>query len=212
MHATDLLTANNTVPVKLGAAAIVKTMKLNKRNEVMRGNRFSMVLVFSLLSAGMTLTAQNSKDGDKTQFRETQARRMAEDMGLDDKTSKDFKELFGRYAEEMEKAKEQHPEAGKDNRREQKTLTDAEIDKMIEESIDQEKKRVEVKEKYFKEFRKILTARQTARVMNMDKRRGDRHMDFRGGSKGGDDNLKRPDWNKMKDRRVRNGAPDKAED
>lgn len=171
-----------------------------------------MVLVFSLLSAGTTLMAQNSKDNDKTQFRETQARRMAEDMGLDDKTSKDFKELFGRYAEEMEKAKGQHPEAGKDNRREQKTLTDAEIDKMIEESIDQEKKRVEVKEKYFKEFRKILTARQTARVLNMDKRRGDRHMDFRGGSKGGDDNLKRPDWNKMKDRRVRNGAPDKAED
>lgn len=177
----------------------------------MRGNRFSMVLVFSLLSAGTTLTAQNSND-DKTPFVETLARRMAEDMGLDDKTSKDFKELFGRYIEEMEKAKGQKPEGGKDGRREQKTLTDAEIDKMTEESIGQEKKRAEVKEKYFKEFRKLLTARQTARVLNMDGRRGGRHMEFGDGRHGEGNSLKRPDWDKMKNRRVRSGASDNAKD
>ncbi len=198
--------------VKLGAATLVKRAKFNKRSEVMRGNRFSMVLVFSLLSAGTTLTAQNSKDNDRTQFRETQALRMAEDMGLDDKTSKDFKELFGKYAEEMEKARGQKPEADKDSRRDRKTLTDAEIDKMIEESIKQEKETAEVKERYFKEFRKILTARQTARVLNMDRHIGGRHMDFRAGRHGEDDNLKRPDWNKMKDRRVRDAASDKTKD
>lgn len=168
-----------------------------------------MVLVFSLLSAGTTLTAQNTND--KTLFSETQALRMAEDMGLDDKTSKDFKELFGKYAEEMEKARGQNFQADKDNRHEQKPLTDAEIDKMMEQSIEQQKKTAEIKEKYFKEFRKILTARQTARVLNMDRHRGGRHIGFRGDRFGDDSNLKRPDWNTLKDRRVRDAASDKKD-
>ena len=176
----------------------------------MRRNRFSMVLVFSLLSAATTLSAQNSNtNGDKTQPRESQAQRMAEDMGLDDKTSKDFKELFGKYAEELEKARGEKPAADRDSRGEQPTMTDAEIDKMVGEGIAQQKKVAEVKEKYFKEFRKILTARQTARVLDMHRRRGGCHMTPRAPRFDNGSNLKQPDWNTLKDRRVRDGATDK---
>lgn len=191
----------------------------------MKKSKFSMVLVLCLMAMGTSLYAQTNDGKNATdrrdrptpeQMQQMRAQRLAEDMGLDDKTSADFLKLYAEYTAELQKLMPTPPADGSDGSGKPKELTDDEIDQQTQQRLAADRQRAEVREKYFSRFRKLLTARQTARVLDMGGHRGPGRMGFGNGRRpGGMDfrsnggpaqpgnETKAPDWNSLKDRRVR---------
>lgn len=54
-------------------------------------------------------------------------------------------------------------------------VKDADIDLQVKNSIETARKRLDIREKYYNEFRKILSAKQAKRALNVHNKKGERH-------------------------------------
>ena len=54
------------------------------------------------------------------------------------------------------------------------TLTDAEVEQVIKARFAQSRKMLDIREKYYNEFRKFLSPKQIQKMYNMEKRIGDK--------------------------------------
>lgn len=105
-------------------------------------------------------------------------------LQLDDKGAAKFTEVYERYKKEMmavtrEGRPERKPQA--DNqaqkgerkngqvRKERPQLTDAEIEKRILENFTRSRKILDIRERYYKEFRTFLTPRQIEKMYSMER-------------------------------------------
>lgn len=87
-------------------------------------------------------------------------------FGLSDKDAEKFKATFQKYMADKKAVFDKHqfpkPENGQ-------RLTDEQIDKKMKERFAVERELLAVKEKYYSEFRKFLTARQAAKLFQNGK-------------------------------------------
>ena len=157
-----------------------------------------MLLLATVLGT-QVMSAQQQKEGKRPerkrmtreQMYERKANRLAENLALDDKTAEKFKATYTKYMEEMQalwkKDMPQKPEAGKEGeqvKKERKALTDAEVEKMIKERFEQSRKMLDIREKYYEEFRKFLSPKQIQKVYDSemnDKARPRKEMNRRAG-------------------------------
>ena len=90
-------------------------------------------------------------------------------FGLSDKDAEKFKATFQKYMADKKAVFDKHqfpkPENGQ-------RLTDEQIDKKMKERFAVERELLAVKEKYYSEFRKFLTARQAAQLFHDKQGRG----------------------------------------
>ena len=103
-------------------------------------------------------------------------------FGLSDKDAEKFKATFQKYMADkkavFDKYKCEKPENGQ-------RLTDEQLDKKMKESFAVERELLAVKEKYYSEFRKFLTARQAAQLFQHGK---GMHKGMRNGMRKGNNN------------------------
>lgn len=104
------------------------------------------------------------------QMCEMQCNKIVNELGLDDKTAAKFKEVYTKYMKELNdlrwKNAPKKEDVKKDGPKAPKQLTDAEVDKMMRDRFAQSRKMLDIREKYYDEFRKFLSPKQTQKVYN----------------------------------------------
>jgi hypothetical protein len=147
--------------------------------------KFFFVLMMAVFMGTQVMNAQNEQGKERKhsrkrltmeQIADMQANKIVGDLGLDDKTAAKFTDVYKKYMKElddvrkeffMEFKKNSGMEKGKDgdkvNRRMQPP-TDAEVDKMMRFRFKQSRKMIDVREKYYDEFRKFLSPKQVQKV------------------------------------------------
>lgn len=129
--------------------------------------RIVMLLSAVVLLTG-SLSAQNEKDAKsrpakRPDFAEMQLKQVLDALMLDDKTAAEFTSVYKDYQKEMKDCR--LPRMKKRGTE----MTDDEIAKEIESEFAQGRKVIDVKEKYYKKFKKILTMKQIRKIYSLER-------------------------------------------
>ena len=139
--------------------------------------KFIYVLLATLLIGSQTISAQN-KDNKNNKQRPTpeqmiqrQANRMVTTLMLDDATAAKFTPVYEKYLKDLRECRMMNR---RNNNAEatpatKPVLTDAEIEKQIKDQFAQSRKILDIREKYYNEFRKILSPKQIAKIYQTEK-------------------------------------------
>lgn len=135
--------------------------------------KYLVMMVVAVLMGTQVMNAQDSKEqverrGRKRMTMEQmvnmQANKIIGDLGLDDKTAAKFKDVYAKYMKEMNDLRKEYmpkrPEAGK----KPSMPSDAEVDKMMRDKFKVGRKMLDLREKYYDEFRKFLSPKQVQKV------------------------------------------------
>lgn len=142
--------------------------------------KFVTLLASALLMAGSVYVQAQPKTNEKTsdkprlteeELMQRRAKYMASTLMLDDKTEADFIKSYSQYLKELKDCRSQYKDKAPEPRKEKaqesrKPLTDAEIEKQIEKRFEQQRQILDIHEKYYKEFKKILTPKQLMKVFS----------------------------------------------
>ncbi len=146
--------------------------------------RFIYVLLAVLLMGSQTISAQNkdNKNGKDNKQRPTleqmmqrQTNLMVKTLMLDDATAAKFAPVYKNYLKELRECrmmnrKDRVKNNNAEARQTPKPLpTDAEIEKQIKDQFAQSRKILDVREKYYNEFRKILAPKQIMKIYQTEK-------------------------------------------
>ena len=160
--------------------------------------KYFFVLIAALVMGTQVINAQHHEQGKKQghkrmtveQMVNMQAGKIVNDLGLDDKTAAKFTDVYRKYMMDMEKVRKEYlperpkvkPEAGKPY-----MPTDAEVDKKMRDRFKQSRKMLDIREKYYDEFRKFLSPKQVQKVYDhgqMNRGKFHKEMNRRAGMKG----------------------------
>ncbi len=142
-----------------------------------------VILVVLLMGSQMTLSAQNADNKERKQrptqqqMMKMQVDQMVRALMLDDATTIKFTPVYEKYLKELrecrmmnrkprtEKAKATDANAKK----ERPSMTDDEIATMLRNQFTQSRKMLDVREKYYNEFSKILSQKQILKIYQQEK-------------------------------------------
>lgn len=130
-----------------------------------------MALAMFMVCMSMGANAQNKqkKDGSRMsveQLTELRAKRIAQALAFDDATAQKFTTTFCACQKELYAANK----AMKENKGKKRSeMTDAEIETIQKDRFKQSRKLLDLREKYYGEYRKFLSARQVQRVYELEK-------------------------------------------
>ena len=160
--------------------------------------KYFFVLLVAFIMGTQVMDAQNREHGKRQhhkrmtveQMADKQANKIVGDLGLDDKTAAKFKDVYAKYMKElndlgkeyMPKKPDVKPGEGKAN----PMPTDAEVDKMMRDRFKQSRKMLDIREKYYDEFRKFLSPKQVQKVYDkgmMNRGKFHQEMNRRAGMK-----------------------------
>ena len=145
--------------------------------------KYFLMMVVAVLMGTEVMNAQQ-KEGKRPmrkrmtmeQMAERQAGKFVNELGLDDKTAARFTEVYKKYmAEQDEVRKEFAPDFamrgkmedkkdGKEINMKMQAPTDEQVDKMMRDRFKQSRKLLDIREKYYDEFRKFLSPKQVQKV------------------------------------------------
>lgn len=152
--------------------------------------KFIYVFLTCLMIGGQfSLSAQNQVNKDKRQrhtpeqFMERQTNQMVNTLMLDDAAAARFVPVYQNYLKELRECRmmnRRHPSSGQGT--EQKgmkpqpkpVLTDAEVERQIKGRFAQSRKILDVREKYYDEFRKILSPKQIMKIYRTEQNNADK--------------------------------------
>ena len=139
--------------------------------------KYFFVLMVAVLMGTQVMNAQNetNKRTDKRmrprmtmeQLADKQAAKIVTDLGLDDKTAARFTDVYKKYMKELDGVRKEFPlygVKGMKAKAQASIPTDEEVDKMMRDRFKQSRKMLEVREKYYDEFRKFLSPKQVQKV------------------------------------------------
>lgn len=111
--------------------------------------------------------AQEKKQLSEEEKMEGRVKRMQQELMLDDNASEKFATIYKDYLTDMKKAGDEMQESRKALKEKRKagTLKDSDIKSFQKQQLANEKKMVELREKYYDKFGKVLNARQVDKVM-----------------------------------------------
>ena len=166
--------------------------------------KYFFVLLVACFMGTQVMSAQHHENGKRQprkrmtieQMSDMQANKIIGDLGLDDKTAAKFKDVYKKYMQEMnDLRKEYMPKKPVVKPEEGKPLpmpTDEQVDKMMRDRFKQSRKMLDIREKYYDEFRKFLSPKQVEKVYNkgmMNQGKFHKEMNRRAG-------MKKPDLKK----------------
>ena len=160
--------------------------------------KYFWMLVVAFMMGTQVINAQANKPKGKREHKrptleqiiQMQSQRIVDELGLDDKTAAKFTDVYKKYMKEMNdlrlKNMPKKSDMKKDEVNKPRNFTDAEVDKMMRDRFAQARKMLDIREKYYDEFRKFLSPKQIQKVydMNMkDSQRFHQEMNRRSGMK-----------------------------
>ena len=139
--------------------------------------KYFFVLIAAFVMGTQVMNAQRHEQGKRPQghrrmtieqMTEMQANKIIGELGLDDKTAAKFTDVYKKYMMElndlrkknMPKKPDMKPEDGKAPA----MPTDAEVDKMMRNRFKQSRETLDIREKYYDEFRKFLSPKQVQKI------------------------------------------------
>lgn len=153
----------------------------------MKTRKFLMVLVAIFMGSQVALFAQEKKDTrperkqlNKEQMQEMQCNQIIKGLALDDATAAKFTPVYKQYMEEMRATRDMGSRRNAANRtaadkQTPKPIpTDAEVEQAIKDRFAQSRKMLDIREKYYNEFRNFLSPKQIQKMYNMEKHNGDK--------------------------------------
>ena len=138
--------------------------------------KYFWMLVVACMMGTQVMNAQANKPKGKRehkrptieQISEMQCYRFVNELGLDDKTAAKFSEVYTKYMKEMNdlrlKNMPKKPEMKEGEPKMPEPLTDAEVDKMMRNRFQEAREMLDIREKYYDEFRKFLSPKQAQKV------------------------------------------------
>jgi len=160
--------------------------------------KYLVMMVVAVLMGTQVMNAQDNGEQGKKRARkrmtmeqmvDMQANKIIGELGLDDKTAAKFTDVYKKYMTEMnELRKKDMPKPGvkPQDGKVAPVPTDAEVDKMMRERFAQGRKMLDIREKYYDEFRKFLSPKQVQKVYEqgmMNKGKFHKEMNRRAGMK-----------------------------
>jgi len=135
--------------------------------------KYLVMMVVAVLMGTQVMNAQNQDEQGKKrghkrmtmeQMVNMQGNKIVDELGLDDKTSAKFMDVYKKYMTEMNDLRKEYmpkrPEPGKAP----SMPTDAEVDKMMRDKFKVGRKMLDIREKYYDEFRKFLSPKQVQKI------------------------------------------------
>lgn len=171
-------------------------------------NKFIYVILAALLMGSqISLSAQNRENRERKQrptpeqMIQFQTNQMIKTLMLDDATAAKFTPIYEKYLKEQNECRtmghkfKARKEAGQGTEAtapapkevQKPTLTDAEIAQMLKSQFAQSRKMLDIREKYYNEFSKILSQKQIMRLYQQEKSNANKfkkEFDRRKGQKG----------------------------
>lgn len=144
--------------------------------------KYFVMMVLVVLMGTQVMNAQNKgEQGDRRgrkrmtmeQMVDMQSNKIIGELGLDDKTAAKFKDVYAKYMKEMNDLRKEGVDFRMRGRMQKgDTLakmkiqmpTDDEVDKMMRDRFKQSRKILDIREKYYDEFRKFLSPKQVQKV------------------------------------------------
>ena len=148
----------------------------------MNNIKFLGMLVVAMVMSVQVMNAQEAPKGPHKGMKMTpekmaefQANRLSNELGLDDATSAKFVEVYQKYmkalgevhmefANKFKKANAEITKEGNIMKPGFKSLTDAQVDQMMKDRFAISRKTLDVREKYYDEFRKFLSPKQVQKI------------------------------------------------
>ena len=145
------------------------------------------VLMALFLGSQMTLSAQNEENKERKQrptpeqMMQMQTNQMVRALMLDDATAAKFTPIYEKYLKELRECRmmnfkprarkdaDQGTEANTAKETPKPVMTDAEIAKMLKDQFAQSRKMLDIREKYYNEFSKILSQKQIMKIYQQEK-------------------------------------------
>lgn len=143
--------------------------------------KFIYVMMAALLIGSQAISAQNKERKDNKQrptaeqMMQRQTNQMVKTLMLDDATAAKFTPVYENYLKDLRECrmmnrKERTNDRGTEAKQAPKPVpTDAEIEKQIKDQFAQSRKILDVREKYFNEFSKILSPKQILKIYQTEK-------------------------------------------
>lgn len=145
------------------------------------------VMAVMLLGSQMSLSAQNKENKERKQrptqeqMIQMQTTQMVKTLMLDDATAAKFTPVYEKYLNElrecrmmnrkprMDADKAKGTEANTKKESTKPVMTDAEIATMLKNQFTQSRKMLDIREKYYNEFSKILSQKQIMKLYQQEK-------------------------------------------
>ena len=143
-----------------------------------------VVLATLLIGSQLSLSAQNKDNQEKKQrptpeqMMQMQTNQMVKALMLDDATAAKFTPIYQKYVKELRECRMMNnkPRVKKDttqgaevNKTPKPAMTDADIAKMLKGQFAQSRKMLDIREKYYNEFSKILSQKQILKLYQQEK-------------------------------------------
>ncbi|GCB34993.1 hypothetical protein [Bacteroides faecalis] len=162
-----------------------------------------VVLAMLLIGSQLSLSAQNKDNQEKKQrptpeqMIQIQTNQMVRALMLDDATAAKFTPIYQKYVKELRECRMMNikPRVKKDatqdaeaNKTPKPAMTDADIAKMLKDQFTQSRKMLDIREKYYNEFSKILSQKQILKIYQQEKSNASKfkkEFDRRKGQKSG---------------------------
>ena len=140
--------------------------------------KYFWMLVVAFVMGTQVINAQANKPKGKREHKrptmeqiiQMQSQRIVDELGLDDKTAVKFTDVYKKYMKEMNdlrlKNMPKKSDMKKDEVNKPRNFTDAEVDKMMRDRFAQARKMLDIREKYYDEFRKFLSPKQVQKVFD----------------------------------------------
>ncbi len=146
----------------------------------MKARKIIMVCMTLLMGSQATLLAQEAPKPEKKrptreQMQQMQCNHLIETLALDDATAAKFAPVYRNYLEEMRAVRKagSQEKAGKDVRP-RPLPTDADVEAAIRARFAQSRQMLDIRERYYNEFRKFLSPKQIQKIYNLEKNNGER--------------------------------------
>lgn len=137
--------------------------------------RLFKILLLAAVVASSAMTASagrrdrvEGKKMDREELATRQAKRIASELALSDADDARFVDLYVKCRREVWAQK------GDNRKTKYSELTDAQTDSLLRARMDRSQKLLDIRKKYYKEYRKFLSAKQVARIYKLEERMGDR--------------------------------------
>lgn len=147
-----------------------------------------VLLAAMLMGSQITLSAQNKENKEKKQrptpeqIAKMQTDHMVKALMLDDATAAKFTPVYEKYLKELRECRMMNhkPRVKKDVAQgtnapaQRPAMTDADIAKQIKDQFAQSRKMLDLREKYYNDFSKILSQKQIMKIYQMERSYADK--------------------------------------
>lgn len=144
---------------------------------MMMKTKYFFVLVAAFVMGTQVMNAQRHEQGKRPQghrrmtieqMTEMQANKIIGELGLDDKTAAKFTDVYKKYMMELNDLRKKNmpkkPDVKPEDGKAPAMPTDAEVDKMMRNRFKQSRETLDIREKYYDEFRKFLSPKQVQKI------------------------------------------------